>query len=209
MSIWRLQCSWQYHSVNARDKVVITPHFEILNPAPDIQQLCEDMVTGLQTITNHVGEVQVKGYDAQGSIPVYPQGDAIVNKGIPQLVQHPGELAHCLSFYGGRNVKRQRGRVYLPLYLLGLGASGVRPTHPIAKVDQVAELFKGLGGVDVDWVVYSRLLDRAFPVTNYWYDDEWDVQRSRGLRGSKRTVGTTTEAGTFETATYPLDQSAA
>lgn len=194
MSIWRLQCSWQYDTVAARDAMVITPHFEVLNPNPDVQQLCEDMVSGLQGITNSTGEVRVKGYDAQGSKPVYPEGDAVVNAGLMQSTGVPRELAVCLSFYGSRNVKRQRGRLYLPAHFLGVNVSAKNPATPIAKLASLANLFQGLGGVDVDWVVYSRILDRAFPVTNWWYDNEWDVMRSRGQRSTSRVTGTTSEA---------------
>jgi len=204
MSIWRLQCTWQYDTAAPRDRVTITPHFETLNPAPDIQQLCEDLLAGLQGIKNHTGEVQVRGYDAQGSKPVYPQGSAIVNAGLPQSVNNPREIAVCLSFYGERNVKRQRGRLYMPLYFLSLSSNTIRPVPPIPEMQAVAELFQGLGGVDVDWVVYSRLLDRAFPVTDWWYDNEWDIMRSRGGKGTTRVTGTTSEAGTFEVSEHSL-----
>jgi len=194
VSVWRLQCSWQLDSVNVRDQMVITPHFEVLNPAVDVQQLCEDMVTGLKTITPGTEEIRVKGYDAQGTVPVYPEGDAVVNKGIARATSRPRELAVCLSFYGGRNVKRQRGRLYLPCDPFGVNATGIRPSMPIPKIPLLVDLFTGLGGVDVDWCVYSRVLDRAFPVTNWWYDDEFDVMRSRGMKSTSRVTGTTTEA---------------
>lgn len=194
MPIWRLQVSWLYDTAAAKDKVVITPHFNDVGATTDPQNLCDDLLAGLQTITNHAGEVQVKAYDAQGSVPVYPEGDAIVHKGTPTAVNYPRELAVCLSFYGERNVKRQRGRLYLPLYYLGLSAPGLRPSLPIAKIDATKDLFANLGGPDVDWCVYSRVLNKAFSVTDWWYDNEWDIQRSRGGRGLQRMQGVTSEA---------------
>jgi len=68
MSIWRLQCAWQFDTIAPKDAMVITPHFETLNPTPDIQALCEDMVAGLESISPGTAELRVKGYDAQGSV---------------------------------------------------------------------------------------------------------------------------------------------
>lgn len=194
MPIYRLQCTWQLDTVAPRDKVMITPHFDVLNPAADPQGLCEDLLTGLQTITQHTGEVQVKAYDAQGTVPVYPVGDAIINKGVAQASLFPRELALCLSFYGGRNVKRQRGRLFVPLDFCTPGQPGLRPSMPVTKLAELSSLLQGLGGVDVDWCVYSRLLDKAFSVTDWWYDNEWDIMRSRGTKGTQRIIGTTSEA---------------
>ena len=198
MGIWRLQASWQLDTVAARDRVTINPHVEILNPAPDMQQICQDLLTGLEAITPTTGEIRVKAYDAQGTVPVYPQGDAILRTGLAHPVNGPREVAMCLSFYGSRNVKRQRGRIYLPFWFVGANLTQIRPTIPNTKIASMASLLQGLGGVDVDWVVYSRLLDKAFPVTNWWYDNEWDIIRSRGGRGTSRILGTTSEATTSD-----------
>jgi hypothetical protein len=198
MPIWRLQCTWQADTVAPRERMMITPHFNDLGATTDPQNLCNDMLAGLNTITPFTGELRVTAYDAQGNVPVYPQGDAIINKGAQQATSSPRELAVCLSFYSERNVPRQRGRLYMPLFLQGVGNPQLRPTLPIAKMTQFVDLFTGLGGVDVDWCIYSRVQDKAWPVTNWWYDNEWDVQRSRGLAGTSRIQGTTTEAGTFE-----------
>lgn len=194
MSIWRLQVSWQLDSVNVRDQVVITPHFEVLNPSVDVQQLCEDLAQGIKTVCPGTEELRVKGYDAQGTVPVYPEGDFTINKGVARATSKPRELAVCLSFYGERNVPRQRGRLYLPCDPFQVNATGIRPSMPIAKIPALVDVFTGLGGVDVDWCVYSRTLDRAFSVTNWWYDDEFDVMRSRGMKSTARVQGTTSEA---------------
>jgi hypothetical protein len=195
MPVWRLQCTWQVDSVAPRDRMMITPHFNDIGATTDPQNLCDDMLAGLQAITPSTGEVRVTAYDAQGSIPVYPQGDAIVLKGAQMATNIPRELALCLSFYSERNVPRQRGRLFLPLWFLGIAGSGLRPTLPVAKMASLVNLFTGLGGPDVDWCVYSRVTDAARSVTNWWVDNEWDVQRSRGLTGTSRTLGTTTEQG--------------
>jgi hypothetical protein len=195
MPVWRLQCTWQIDSAAPKDKVMITPHFNDIGATTDPQNLCDDMLAGLETIKSTTGEVQVKAYDAQGSIPVYPQGDAIVRKGAVQATTYPRELAVCLSFYGERNVKRQRGRIYVPLFFTTPSSVGLRPDTTQTALESLATLFQGLGGADVDWCVYSRRMDHAYSVTNWWYDNEWDVMRSRGLKGTSRVLGTTSEAG--------------
>jgi len=195
MPIWRLQCTWQADTVAPRDRVMITPHFNDLGATTDPQNLCDDMLAGLQTIHSFGGEVRVTAYDAQGTVPVYPQGDAIIQKGATQGTGGPRELAMCLSFYGERNVPRQRGRLYIPIFFLGATTNSLRPTMPQPAMPALVSLFTGLGGPDVDWCVYSRKMKHAYSVTDWWYDDEWDVMRSRGLRGTTRVLGTTTEAG--------------
>ena len=196
MSVWRLQCSWQADTIAPRERILITPHFEVLNPTPDIQQLCEDMLTGLQTISPFAGEMRVTGYDAQGTPPVYPQGEAIANQGLMAATNNPRELAICLSYYAERNIPRHRGRLYIPCFFLGVSTNSLRPGTGISNMTALVDLLVNLGGVDVDWCVYSRRDDRAYSATHWWYDDEWDVQRSRGLKGTARTQGVTDEAVT-------------
>jgi hypothetical protein len=196
MPIWRLQASWQLDTAAPRDRVVITPHFNDIGATTDPQNLCDDLLAGLETVLPTSGELRVKAYDAQGSVPVYPQGDSIIRATQVHPTSKPRELAVCLSFYGERNVARQRGRLYIPVGITAIAVNALRPVIPITQLADLVTLFTGLGGADVDWCVYSRRLDHAFSVTNWWYDDEWDVMRSRGLRGSARIQGTTTEAGT-------------
>lgn len=195
MPIWRLQTTWQLDSTFPRDRMCITPHFDDGGISTDPDGLCEDLATALQTWVASTGELTVKAYDAQGSTPVYPQGSAVRNAGASMNTACPRELALCLSFYSGQNVGRKRGRVYLPMGLVTSGSVGLRPspTH-ISKVDDLAVVFQDLGGPDVDWCVYSRADDVARPVTNWFVDDEWDIQRRRGLRSSSRSAGTTSEA---------------
>jgi hypothetical protein len=195
MPVWRLQTSWQLDTAAPKDRVVITPHFNDVGATTDPQNLCNDLLAGLESITPTTGEVKVTAYDAQGTVPVYPQGEAIVRKGAVHPSALPRELAVCLSFYGERNVPRQRGRLYIPCFFLGIATASNRPSIPIAKMTQLVPILTGLGGPDVDWCVYSRTQDHAHSITNWWYDNEWDVQRSRGGVGTSRILGTTTEAG--------------
>jgi len=40
-----------------------------------------------------------------------------------------------------------------------------------------------------NWVVFSRRNNASYGVSNIWADDEWDTVRTRGLRGTARSVG--------------------
>lgn len=183
--------------------MTITPHFWDSGATTDPQNLASSMVDGLLTIAPTTAEVRCAVYDAQGTKPVYPAALEIRNPGGMQATTNPRELAMCLSFYGDRNVKRQRGRLYIPPFVLSMSTNSLRPSIAQTGMQALVDLFTGLGGVDVDWCVYSRLLDRAFSVTNYWWDDEWDVVRSRGLKGTTRQEGSTNE-GLKETTTSLL-----
>lgn len=198
MAIYRLQVAWGADSAFPRDRIMINPHFEntggVLTDS-DADQLCEDLADALVAWTSGTREITVKSYDAQGTAPVFPNGSAIRNVGLFPASQQPRELACCLSYYSGNNVPRRRGRLYIPCpFIMGGAGVSVRPTTPVMqKSADLAAIFGDLGGVDVDWVVYSRVDDDARPVSHWWVDNEWDVIRSRGLRGEARLTGTLSE----------------
>jgi hypothetical protein len=195
MPVWRLQTQMGADSAFARDYAVVTPHVNDVGATTDPQALCDDWADFVASQMAQGQEVQVTAYDAQGSVPVFPQGHAIRNAGSFPAANSPREVAICLSFYHERSLPSQRGRLYIPLYCItSAAASGGRPgtTFRDAVMGWGAALAE-LGGVDVDWSVYSRKDDEARNVTNYYVDDEWDTIRSRGLRPTTRTAATTGE----------------
>jgi hypothetical protein len=194
MPVWKMQCAFGADSGAARDRLVITPHFNDSGVGSDPQALCNDLCAALAGYASAGREVTVKAYDAQGTAPVYPQGEAQANVGSYPSGVHPREIACCLSFFSVRNIKRQRGRLYVPHAITNESLS-IRPNSGYrAKIMSLGPIFEQLGGADVDWVVYSRLDNVARPVTHYWVDDEWDTIRSRGMRGTTRDIATTSEA---------------
>lgn len=195
MPIWRLQCSFGADSGLARDRLMINPHFNDGGVGSDPQGLCEDLALELFNWASGHHEVTVKAYDAQGAVPVFPQGDAVQGNGLYPESGSPREVAVCLSYFSQRNRKRYRGRLYLPFVVMGYTSpNAARPPLGVrTKAMDVAPILAGLGGPDVDWCVYSRVDDVARPVSNFWVDDEWDTVRSRGLRSTTRSVGTASE----------------
>jgi len=195
--IWRLQTEFSADSTLPRDGITITPHFNDQGVGTDPQSLCDDLAAALALYAGApTRQISVTAYDAQGAKPVYPQGEAIVNPAVAPASASPREVAVCLSFFSERNIPRRRGRLYIPFLIMGFTSPNtVRPTSVVRdKVGALAPIFADLGGVDVDWCVYSRVNNAAYPVTNWWVDDEWDTVRSRGLRSTTRLEGTTTEA---------------
>jgi hypothetical protein len=197
MPVWKMQCAFGADGGQPRDKAVITPHFNDQGVGSDPQALCDDLAAALATWASSYTprQVEVTAYDAQGSAPVYPQGYAAVNVGSVPAATIPREIAVCLSFFSGQNRPRYRGRVYIPLFIVfGDNACKLRPDATTRnKVAELAPVFADLGGVDVDWCVYSRADDAARSVSNWWVDDEWDTMRSRGLRPTTRTAGSVSE----------------
>jgi hypothetical protein len=195
----RAQIAWQVGTMLPRDAMQITPHFRHQNVLPldsvDWQSLADDLANGLANVGN-AGvdkQVTVKLYDVAGTTPNRPRATKILYPGASAEPTLPRELALCLSFYGGPNAPKNRGRIYVPYWLVAAsGTTGVRPTATErANAAEFVPLFAGLGGVNVDWIVWSPTTDSATKVENWWVDDEWDVQRRRGYRPTTRLAGTT------------------
>lgn len=199
MPILKLQCSFMMDTAFPRDRMVITPHFDVgefidFPGGADANNLCNDLATALDAWTIGTQEIVVKSYDAQGTPPVFPNGTATKNVGVVGSSASPREVALCLSFYAGQNRPRRRGRLYIPAPLLSGASVSMRPSAAnITNVAGIVPILTGLGGTNVDWVVYSRADDEAHPVSNWWIDDEWDTQRSRGGRAIGRQAGSVSE----------------
>lgn len=178
---------------------MITPHFNFTVGLGDYQDFAESLALSLQAwqgLNAPVRRWNVKLYDVAGAAPHYPLGDFTTPTGSTAEVAWPRELALCLSFYSEHNRPRWRGRCYVcPGWMFdGTGNTGARPNQTlIDKVMALGVVLKDAGGPDVDWSIWSRLDQTARAVTNYWCDNEWDVQRRRGQKPTGRTTATTTE----------------
>jgi len=197
MAVLRMECAWQIDSNAPTDRLIITPHFKDVNipfTDTDTQNLCNDLATGLDNWAVTKTQLTVKAYDAQAPKPNYPKATAIKNSGTILTASSNRDLALCLSFYGTVNHPRTRGRLYIPACIPAIAATtAFAQTAAITKVAALVPLFTGLGGIDVDWVVFSRADNTSHPITNWFIDNSWDTQRRRGPRATTRTVGTTTE----------------
>lgn len=127
MPIWKLQTWFGFDSAFARDRMIITPHFDDTGLGTDPQGLCNDLAAALDAWTPGTMEIGVRAYDAQGSQPVFPQGEKILNPGSTPATGTPREISLCLSYYSGANRPRYRGRLYIPGAAFG-AVMGLRPS---------------------------------------------------------------------------------
>lgn len=192
IAVYRVQISLGADSPLPRDRIVMAPHFVGTAPAnwtAEMDSLCTALVSWMGS---PVREVRATAYVADKTPPNLPLGSSFTQKDSFPVSAAPRELAVCLSYYSGVNIPRRRGRLYVPALLLGGGGATVRPSAAVmAKSKNLGPILHNVGGTSLEWAVYSRIDDAAFPVTNWYADDEWDVMRSRGLRPTTRDAAST------------------
>jgi hypothetical protein len=190
MATHKAQVSMTFDTAFARDKIVNTLYFGDI-ASTDWDALATDLCDIYQDhwLDGGAREVKVDFYDVESPAPHFPIGSHTRNAGVIGPASHcPREVALCLSYYAERNLPRQRGRIYLPI----TGTShnpAMRPNPTIMnKALAMGGFFAALGGADIDWRVWSPTDSEGRDVTNTWVDDEWDTQRSRGLRATTRVL---------------------
>lgn len=105
----------------------------------------------------------------------------------------PPEVAVTASFYGTRNLPRQRGRVFIgPLAssVLELNANRLRVTESFRTT--LGHAMRRMAQFDAnniaEWAVISPTSVAGHKVTHGWVDDVPDTQRRRGHQPSQRTT---------------------
>jgi hypothetical protein len=101
---------------------------------------------------------------------------------IPKL--SPMQVALCLSFYADRNLKSQRGRIFIGPFAGFSASAGLILAYAPTTVIQDGVLALGhalfdVGGANVSHVVYSPKHTNVHVITDYWVDDRWDTIRGR------------------------------
>jgi hypothetical protein len=197
MAVYRCVLSTWMDTTNPTDAMQVTPHFSVSTPLADEQALCDDLLEGWRTwvAAGFQGtQMRCTVYNAQGAPPHYPLATKEINTGVATASTINRDVAVCLSYYSQVNRPRHRGRLYIPCVLTGSAASGgVVSSTIMTKVAALVPVFTGLGGVDVDWCVYSRVDDTPRSVSNWWIDNSWDTQRRRGRKADARQQGSVSE----------------
>lgn len=197
-----LRCAWQFEDLDPKNQAVINPTFrrqmDITDPTSgtNFQALVDDLGAALTPWTVPASEkLTIKAYNLEGAAPNYPQATGTYGNGTPTPLQSVPQNAVALSFYGAQNVPRQRGRLYIPSFLLSATTAELSAARASAtlrtKVAALVPIFAGLGGTNVDWIVWSRVAHAATKVQNYFVDESWDIIRRRKLKSTARTTGTT------------------
>jgi hypothetical protein len=194
--IVRAQIAWWPDSALPRDAVTINPHFEHTAggfTTTDWEDFADDLAIAMATYGGNAYQTRVSIYDAQGTVPVFPEAVKTKLPGVHSASSWPREVALCLSYYSGNNVPKKRGRLFIPISILR-STPGLRPdAAQRTKALDCGTLLANAGGADLDWVVWSKTDGLAHSVTNSWVDDEWDTMRSRGLKSTTRSVATHSE----------------
>jgi hypothetical protein len=187
-----------------KDYITNTIYFDDQRVGTDAGNLAQDIATAFATWRvppAGFNRVTVKMYDMAEPQPREIQAQRTVNMSPGPTASGPREVALCLSFHGERNLPRQRGRIYLGPFQ----STPERPPY-IPEALALAESLKGIGGLDVDWCVFSPTESKLqgwtdaaggtpkfHAIKGGWCDNEWDTQRSRGLRATTRNTFTANE----------------
>jgi len=163
----------------------------------DLESMCQDIAELYQVkYGDATKEVNVKAYDTD-AVPNYPRADVTVNAGVHWDMGSPREICLVLSYAGDhRGNRRERGRIYLQPQLVGsLGSPALRPSQAhmdwaLGWYTTANASFPDLGGVDWQFGIWSRVGKHFTTSEQAWCNDDWDVQRRRGLRESTRVTAT-------------------
>ena len=212
MAIYRTMAILQGKSNLPEDRFVNTWHFDTGNPGitpaafyasvnENLHSFYEDPVeVGGFSVSDFLpsdvinSTIQFRHYDLSENEPREPEiYDGVI---LPSAVAPlPTEVAVCLSFFGTRNIPRQRGRVFIgPLSqnagTVGAGGAGLRVADALANtlIAAAARLDADLAATGVQWVVWSRTSIDAHPVTGGWVDNAFDTQRRRGTQPTGRAM---------------------
>lgn len=193
----RMLVSWGQGSSLTRDWFSNTLYFseDNVGTEPDYQDLANDLVAVYQARSFTSGcKIEVRAYNLADAKPRPEKAYATVTK-TGALPQSPAQVALCLSYYSERNLPRQRGRIYTGPY------DALTPRPSTAQMNELitfGQALAGIGGLNVDWSVYSPTKaslgeDPTMSISDIWVDNSWDVIRSRKLRQTARTTAEVNE----------------
>ncbi len=197
MSKVRVQIITRRATDLARDHIVNTVFFDDFNIDPtggtnwqafadDVKEqwrLREGLPTGygVETKVYNMADALPRPVKAQSA---WAQGRSTAAGTVPR------EVALCLSYFSERNIKRFRGRLYVGPFPF----AEERPNGPqVDGVKALATAMANIGGIDVDWGLWSPTRGAFSKITAGWVDNEWDTIRSRGLKPTTRSTYTTNE----------------
>lgn len=196
-TIYKVAIGVQTDNNLARDNMWVTPHFRDTAGTQSPADLCTQIANNFSSWFGAPVRGQVKVYleDFNPGQPHNPLATADFGTvGTFATSSGPREIALCLSYYAGQNTKRYRGRLYIPhawIRVAGGGASAAPAPRPTAQNIATALSFgptvlkpSALNGNA--WCVASTVDKVPRTVTQCWVDDEWDIQRKRGYRGTTR-----------------------
>lgn len=187
-TIARAQIGFYMDSALPRDVMTINPQYVTDDPQVLADKLKANIIGSITG--GALNWFTVKLYDLERPVPSYPIAVAS-NVVAQQTTSHPREVGLCLSYYCTNNRPGSRGRLYIPGWMIP-GSQGLRPTttQMQAALDIGNNVLKITQPAGTYWALWSKEKKQVQRVTNTWVDDEWDITRSRGLKGTTRVVAT-------------------
>ena len=195
-TVYKFQVSMPVTDTLSRNRISNTFHLLHVTGGlidTDLEAMAADVVELWQTQHGStLKEVNCKVYDVD-AVPNYPRAEVVVNVGQVWTQVSPREIALVLSFAGDhRGAKHERGRLYLnPAIAFANFQPGLRPSAgdlawALGLYETPNASLPDLGGVDWKFGVYSPTYKIFTQSKQAWVNDDWDVQRKRGLRESTR-----------------------
>lgn len=189
MPLVRMLCSWGLLADPVADRMSNTLYFNVSGGGPgtdpDYQALASDLGAIYMARSWCAGmQVQIRAYNMDDAKP-RPERAYYVNLAGGTAKNVPRQIAVALSYYADRNLPRRRGRIFTGPWTLN---ESLVPNSIITELNTFQQALAGLGGLNVDWSVYSPTDDAHYRISNAWVDNSWDVIRSRKLPATGRTA---------------------
>jgi hypothetical protein len=209
MGVKRAMVVLEAQSAIPEDRVINTFHF---SPGSDALAIATKLIefynTGLGTfnpvaywispyVSRTANKCEIRVYDLADPKPRPPSVHQFTLGAANSAQLLPRELSVCLSYYSERNIRRQRGRIYIgPLSVNAMenrvGDQGVVVALRDSLAGAGSRLAQATPGAD--WVVYSELEASSVgpeyagrSVSHGWVDNAFDIQRRRGVDPSVRS----------------------
>jgi hypothetical protein len=165
----------------AAEAIVNTLYFnvsDVVGDGVDWEGLGDDLMALWKQYQWAMGRfLDIRGYDMDDPEP-RQQKYLKREQNTGTAAQGPRQVAVCLSYYADRNLPRQRGRIYLGPWTTS--NSEVSSAY-VNAVMTLPPALAGLGGVNVDWSLWSPTTQTHTRINHAWCDNSWDIIRSRKL----------------------------
>lgn len=172
-------------SVNTGSSTVTAANWQALS---DAFKTFYSAASGSHTLY-YTNGISVKVYDRADAKPRPEKAFSNYTPGSwMTTVPMPRQIALCCSFYAGRNLKRSRGRVYLPVngnWSTGDIPSATTMNNALQFGVQLNALIQAL---TPSWfiTVHSDVDNMDYVVDHFWVNDVYDTQRRRDRKETTR-----------------------
>lgn len=185
MPLVRMLVSWGRPSDKVADRLTNTLYFSVSGSVddPDYQALADDLRDVYASIQFTAGaKIEVRAYNMDDAKPRPEKAYSTVTR-TGTWTQGVRQVAIALSYYADRNLPRQRGRIFTGPW--PTTSDVVSSSYPPLLLT-FAQGLAGIGGLNVDWSVYSPTSNDHKRISRAWVDNSWDIIRSRKLPATTR-----------------------